>query len=471
VYTSSYFHKTGPEWIKDYTAVFYALNFDYFQMPLARFLLTLPDWTLKYMCRITLLWEHFGGFVLLIPFKNDYWRILGCIGFWGMHLGFGLCLRLGLFFWITMALFFAFIPPLFWEKIFMPWIRSKEKCGVIVYYNNSTFSRNLAFFLKCFMLEDTIFLPINNSNEYLLKEKSYLAPNDAISIPIEHEDSTENDKQCWLLVHRNQAAMKEEYIGWNALILCLQLSPLLKLGAFIAKRFPNRLSLILTNWADLSNIITQNPSIYQKLKSTVHPTRKHYKIQKKKFYQIIYILSQIFLLYLLFLMICWNISNIGFYSWAPSPHASGLVWVLRLDQLWNMFTPAPPRTSWWYWIEGELVNEKKVELFKNGALFTWEYNYDMSDELPDFPTSFKNHRWFKYFENGFNQKDHLRAPFGRYVCREFNSRNPTETQLWKFTIWAISHTVDLTGKKTRTGRQQMSTHQCFSQKPYYFDSV
>jgi len=57
------------------------------------------------------------------------------------------------------------------------------------------------------------------------------------------------------------------------------------------------------------------------------------------------------------------------------------------------------------------------------------------------------------------------------MCAEFNSRNPTETQLWKFTIWAISHTVDLTGKKTRTGRQQMSTHQCFSQKPYYFDSV
>jgi len=167
-------------------------------------------------------------------------------------------------------------------------------------------------------------------------------------------------------------------------------------------------------------------------------------------------------------MICWNIANIGYHNWSPSAQASTLVWALRLDQIWNMFSPAPPRTSWWYYIEGELLNEKKVELFKNGALFTWKYNYDMSEELPSFIESFGNHRWYKYYENGFNQKQHLRPGFARYLCKEFNKRNPGENQLWKFTIWAITRTVDLSGKKTRTGRESMITHQCFQQKPYYF---
>jgi len=176
---------------------------------------------------------------------------------------------------------------------------------------------------------------------------------------------------------------------------------------------------------------------------------------------------QLGLLYLLYLIICWNMGNIGNQTWTPDESEKWLVWVTRTDQQWNMFSPQPPKSSWWYWIEAELVNEKKVELFKNGALFTWEYNYDMSDLPPDpFEISFKNHRWFKYFENGFNQDyEHLRLSFGRYLCREFNKRNPIETQVWKHSIWLVTHTVDLTGKKTRSGKQLLWTHQCFDEKP------
>jgi len=91
----------------------------------------------------------------------------------------------------------------------------------------------------------------------------------------------------------------------------------------------------------------------------------------------------------------------------------------------------------------------------------------MSDELLDFVTAFKNHRWFKYFENGYNQREHLKEPFGKYLCRAFNSRNPPETQLWTYKIWVISHTEDLSGKKSRSGQQLMWEHQCFDHKPFY----
>jgi len=181
--------------------------------------------------------------------------------------------------------------------------------------------------------------------------------------------------------------------------------------------------------------------------------KQQYKYNKARYHKVMYVIMQLGLLYILYLSVCWNLANVGYTNWSPPEKDRGIVWLLRLDQMWNMFTPQPPKTSWWYSIEGELVNEKKVEIFKNGAMFTWEYNYDLSDDPPDLPLTFKNHRWFKYFENGFNQIEHLREPFGRYLCREYNKRHPVETQLWRYKIYAESHTVDLTGKKTRNQRQ------------------
>jgi hypothetical protein len=266
VYTTSYYHKTGKEWLVDHTAVFYALQLDYFQMPLARFLLTLPEGMLKIMCVVTLFWEHYGGFFLLIPIKNDYWRILGVLGFWGMHLGFGLCLRLGLFYWITTALFFAFIPPLFWDRIFFPWIRTKERLGITVYYNSETgFSRNLAFFLKCFMLEETIFLPINKYDSELIINNEKIHPvshtEDSITIPIEESPtltSFPKNHNTWLLVSASNP-FPNQYRGTEALLLCFNSTPVLRILGFIGKRLPKKVLTGLQSWADLANLMSESP--------------------------------------------------------------------------------------------------------------------------------------------------------------------------------------------------------------------
>lgn len=96
----------------------------------------------------------------------------------------------------------------------------------------------------------------------------------------------------------------------------------------------------------------------------------------------------------------------------------------HLDQSWAMFAPSPPYVQWWYNIEGKLDNGTQVELFNKGALFTHVPN-EFSWEKPsvsngDFKISFKNHRWFKYFENGYNSHathEALRLEFGKWICR------------------------------------------------------
>jgi hypothetical protein len=43
------------------------------------------------------------------------------------------------------------------------------------------------------------------------------------------------------------------------------------------------------------------------------------------------------------------------------------MWITRLDQGWGMFSPHPPKSTFWYVIVGQLVNDETVELFRNGG--------------------------------------------------------------------------------------------------------
>jgi hypothetical protein len=45
------------------------------------------------------------------------------------------------------------------------------------------------------------------------------------------------------------------------------------------------------------------------------------------------------------------------------------MWITRLDQGWGMFSPHPPKNTFWYIIVGQLVNDETVELFRNGGKF------------------------------------------------------------------------------------------------------
>lgn len=82
-----------------------------------------------------------------------------------------------------------------------------------------------------------------------------------------------------------------------------------------------------------------------------------------------------------------------------------------------MFAPYPPNVEWYYVIQAELDNGTEVELFNNegtpiqlanlvsfhSGLFRWEATYPFTWNKPNpFWKSYKNHRWFKYYENGLN---------------------------------------------------------------------
>ncbi len=81
---------------------------------------------------------------------------------------------------------------------------------------------------------------------------------------------------------------------------------------------------------------------------------------------------------------------------------------LRVDYC-RMFSPRPPNVQWYYIIEGELDNGTAMELFRDEGMFKWEPNIPIVWDKPDpYYKSFKNHRWFKYYENGINTHPYVK---------------------------------------------------------------
>jgi len=177
------------------------------------------------------------------------------------------------------------------------------------------------------------------------------------------------------------------------------------------------------------------------------------------------ILAGLFTIYI----VSWNAPNLGIPQFAMPNSLSSIGYLLHLDQSWEMFSPKPPNILWYYVIEGELDNGQKVELWRHGGLLHWQ-SVEMTWAKPDvlWP-SFKNHRWFKYYENGINShtfNDLLRLNWGRYICREYNSRHIGKEALFKFLIHWVPEQVNPDKPKEREERtkQIIWNHICYERR-------
>jgi len=166
-------------------------------------------------------------------------------------------------------------------------------------------------------------------------------------------------------------------------------------------------------------------------------------------------------------VISWNLGNFGVQP--PFRFPSGLNfigWGLHIDQSWAMFSPHPPKQHWWYVIWAEKVNGETFELFRNRGIFTWEGNVPYSLEKPSpYHESFKNHRWFKYFENGFNAKNSdLRLYFGKWVCRNYNAEHHDEERLYHFKVNLVIEDQTPEGPRENRRTEELWEHICYEKK-------
>jgi hypothetical protein len=111
----SAFHKRGPEWIPDGSAIFYALHVDKFARPLGE-LLRPHEGLLQLLTWSSFGLEVVGPLLLFLPWRFPALRLLAIAGFVAFHVGIGMTLDLVLFSWISALSMTAFLPAWLWER-------------------------------------------------------------------------------------------------------------------------------------------------------------------------------------------------------------------------------------------------------------------------------------------------------------------------------------------------------------------
>jgi hypothetical protein len=107
--------KFSPEWLKEGTAIYYALSLDQFAKPLGKFLLDFPL-VLKIMTHSVILLEAIFPFFFIMPIYTNSFRTIALIAFGTFHIGLGLTMTLGLFVPVCLIALISLIPTPYLDK-------------------------------------------------------------------------------------------------------------------------------------------------------------------------------------------------------------------------------------------------------------------------------------------------------------------------------------------------------------------
>ncbi len=120
LYWFSVLSKSGNEWWREGSAVYYALSIDYVVTPLGHELLKLPPAMLQLATWSVLGYEILGPALLLFPWWIGILRTLTVAGFVTLHLTILSTLLIGIFPLIAIASMLFFLPPWFWDSLLPP---------------------------------------------------------------------------------------------------------------------------------------------------------------------------------------------------------------------------------------------------------------------------------------------------------------------------------------------------------------
>jgi len=389
------------------------------------------------------------------------------LGYTAMHIGFGVNLALELFTWITIAAIIGLTPGWVWD-VAVKFFTDAKKPGIQIYYlKHCNFCSNIALTANILMLPKTKLIPTQ-----------YLPPSPTQdTTPFFGLAVIDSDK----VVHT----------GVDALMALAKATPLLYPWRFILNRAFVRRMLIgfskhfhyhkpsVNDMEGQDGAQSRGPFNNEEHLSIVAESQ----IEQKPYFEeealqwqvikittpiVVNIMNNLITGFLLYLVISWNFGNINMHQYSTPHSLRSALWMTQLDQYWGMFAPRPPDVMWWYNIEGDLHDGRKAEVSNDGALFTFEPNIPHTFDKPQsVHNSMGNHRWFKLFENGLNSHEHkedLRLNFGRWLCREYNSRHYGNDRLWKFSIHWMNERVDIQkqdGTRYPLPKQTLWNHMCY----------
>eukprot|EP00026_Physarum_polycephalum_P004979 Phypoly_transcript_05005.p1 GENE.Phypoly_transcript_05005~~Phypoly_transcript_05005.p1 ORF type:complete len:611 (+),score=58.71 Phypoly_transcript_05005:217-2049(+) len=411
VYVTAYSEKASVRDWQTGVATYYVLQIGYFATSFATFLLKFPG-LVNLMTRLVLYWELIGPLLLYWPVFNQPLRLLGITGLMAMHLGFASCLRLGVFTLCACAALTAGIPSFCWDFVFSR-LQTRERRQLSLYYDsNSQVGDAVYRFLTTFCL-----IP-----------GTLIYDHDSLSLP------TRNDKPTipWLTTTDSKGQTKENI---SALIVALNHAPLFW---WVPKILSKNL---------LSRILFYFVSPFQTTPPYAPPprslARERLALYGKRVASVAIIIAMTALIIHNGNPSVPDMVKFDFERLKP------ILQVFRIDQQWIMFS-RPPKHTMWLAIRGTLRNGELVDVFKEQGVARIEGGKFTGPELSHVHDNYLNHRWYKYFENGFTKPNiEIKHAFTKWLCREWNYKHTDGEILEKvdvFYYYSENH-LDLTQEK------------------------
>ena len=397
---SAVFKTTNAAWWPDGTAVYYALSYDQYVTALGHFLLNLGP-LLTVFTLVTLLLEWLGPLLIWSPIKNDVCRMVAVVIFISLHAGFGFTLNLGIFPFLSIFTWLAFIPTSFWEwlskRVYVLEPKGPERAGLKIYYDvDCGFCKKVVHLIRMLLV-----LP----HTPLATAQSIPEINEAMEA-----------QNSWVIVDWKG----NYYYRFEGIAYVVSLSPVFGWLAQVLRWNP-----IMAGGTRLYKWIANN-------------RRKAGYLPRPFKFKPLHVKTPGWLSAIAFLLITltfvWNLRSIvthrNFVD-SPSPAVSiirrvalsrtaqRLDWlsqVTRLDQSWSIFAPGPPTDDGWHVVVGAPVDNSvgEVDVLRVGEVVNFT-----KPTLRDRARFYKNMQWRTLYINlNRNIGQKVLPSYGRYLCGE-----------------------------------------------------
>ena len=420
VYFFSALLKSGAPWVSDGTAVAHALNIDHLATPVAQ-------WFRQFEAPMTALthyvwWlELLGPVLIFLPVLQPWLRLVLQSLFITMHLGFFLCLAIGLFPFVSITSLSAFTPGSVWD-----WLEAKlkdpKRMGLMIYYDGGCeFCHKTCLLLRAMLLLGPV--PILKAQE-------------AEDI---HRDMLQHNS--WVVVDHDGS----RNFRWAAVALVFRRSPIFAhfgrpLGARALKTLGDRIyQFVATHRARLGRIT-----------AVLLPYRP---------LQVEASMGANVSVAVLAVVVLWsNLASLPSAGVRLPGALNSLIQASLLAQKWNMFAPAPSVHEGWYVVRGQTGRGAKVDvLHRSEGDVDFERPHSLADEFP-------NYRWRKYLMRlAFELPKAHRLHYARYLCSSWQPIAGSDDRLARIQIYFVHEHIQRSERGTWTRAQErllFAEHEC-----------
>lgn len=377
--------KTGYPW-KDGTAIYYAMQMDAFRTA-AGDLLVPQHRLMEWMTHATIWFERIAPVLIFVPFFVRQIRMTLVFAFVMFHVGLAITMHIGLFPYICIAAWLAFLPSGFWDGL----DRRLRPQGLPRIF----FDRDCGF---CRRMVDLV--------------RTFLVLPDVRATPAQDDPNVEavmRRENSWVVV-RNDGRRETKF---DAAIALCEVSPLGRFAVPILRLAPLRML-----GRRVYQVVASHRDVASRFVARPRPMRWRARTSTQ-------LVAFAFIAYILL----WNVSTVAASVHQPR-HFRWLAEMTRVTQKWSMFAPKPMLTDGWLVTEAMLADGSRIDL-QTGAPVTFAKPADAWRWTG-------GTRWRK-----FTAKLHRSSMAERrqlyldYLVRSWNAQCEPDREVASVTLWCM----------------------------------